>query len=139
MVQLKMRTNTHRRTATHLLLAASATAVALEPLLTIAQGSHTPAWAHWLCSPALRSAVHTVGGRGLGTTLLTALEVHWPHFLPILLGLATLVYLYRANMRYHAQDDAPTSTAATTSHTTGGGVPSTLAASAGSHSQTAHA
>jgi hypothetical protein len=97
--------NTRRRTATQLLIALAATAVALAPLLTIAAGSDAPGWAHWLCSPAaLRSAAHTVGHSGLGSTLLTALEVHWPHFLPILLGLATLVYLYRANARYQAQD-----------------------------------
>jgi|GEM_PF-3029250 len=97
--------NTRKRTATHLLIALAATAVALVPLLTVAAGSAAPGWAHWLCSPAaLRSAAHTVGHSGLGSTLLTALEVHWPHFLPILLGLATLVYLYRANARYQAQD-----------------------------------
>jgi len=97
--------HTRRRTATHLLIALAATAVALAPLLTIAAGSGAPGWAHWLCSPAaLRSAAHTVGHSGLGPALLTALEVHWPHFLPILLGLATLVYLYRANARYEAQD-----------------------------------
>jgi len=97
--------HTRRRTATHLLIALAATAVALAPILTIAAGSGAPGWAHWLCSPAaLRSAAHTVGHSGLGSTLLTALEVHWPHFLPILLGLATLVYLYRANARYEAQD-----------------------------------
>ncbi len=97
-----------RRQAASLALAFAAVVVALEPLVTIAQGGHAPSWSHWWCSPAaLRSAVHTAGGSRLGATLLTlltALEVHWPHFLPILLGLATLVYLWRANARYRSQD-----------------------------------
>ncbi len=98
--------NARRRTILQLLLVAAATVVMLEPLVTIAAGGNAPAWSHWLCSPAaLRSAVHTVSGsKGLGSTLLTALELHWPHFLPILLGLATLVYLWRANVQYHSQD-----------------------------------
>jgi hypothetical protein len=61
-----------------LLLAAAAV---LLPLLTIAG-----AGPQWWCSHA-------------GPTALAALEVHWPHFLPILPGLATLGYLWRANAR----------------------------------------
>lgn len=98
-------TTTRRRLAIHLLLAAAATIVVLESVVTIAWGSGAPGWSHWLCSPAtLRSAVHTVGGSGFGATLLTALKVHWPHFLPILVGLATLVYLWRANAQHRSQD-----------------------------------
>jgi hypothetical protein len=94
-------TTARRRLATHMLLAAAATIVVLESVVTIAWSSSAPGWSHWLCSPTvLRSAVHTVGGSGFGATLLTALKVHWPHFLPILVGLATLVYLWRANARY---------------------------------------
>jgi hypothetical protein len=94
-----------RRPAVSLALALLAAALALAPLVTVPQGAGAPGWAHWLCSPAsLRSAVHTVGASRVGPTLLTALEVHWPHFLPILLGLSTLVYLWRANARFRAQD-----------------------------------
>lgn len=94
-----------RKPAVSLALALFATALALAPLLTIAQGAGAPGWAHWLCSPAsLRSAAHTVGASRVGPTLLTAIEIHWPHFLPILFGLATLVYLWRANVRFRAQD-----------------------------------
>jgi hypothetical protein len=79
-------------------LALAAAVVTLEPFATLALGKRAPGWSHWLCSPAsLRSAVHSVGSGGL-----RALEVHWPHFLPILVGLATLVYLWRANARYHS-------------------------------------
>lgn len=95
-----------RRPLVSLALALLATALALEPLLTIAQGAGAPGWAHWLCSPAaLRDAAHTVGRSHVGSTLLTALEIHWPHFIPVLLGLGTLVYLWRANVRYCAQAD----------------------------------
>jgi hypothetical protein len=99
----------HRRQVVSLALALVAAAIVAEPLVTIAGGSGSPGWAHWLCSPAaLHSAAHAVRGSGIGATLLTALKVHWPHFLPILPGLATLVYLQRANARYHSehgQDD----------------------------------
>jgi hypothetical protein len=94
-----------RRPAVSLALALVAAVLALEPLVTIAQGASAPGWAHWLCSPAtLRSAVHTVGASRVGPTLLSALEVHWPHFLPILVGLGTLIYLWRANARFRAQE-----------------------------------
>jgi hypothetical protein len=74
----------------------------------LAHASQTPTWVHWLCSPsALRPSV-LYAGSGLGglcTRVLGALEVllaHWPHILPILLALWTLVYLWRANARYQA-------------------------------------
>jgi hypothetical protein len=62
-----------------------AAAAVLLPLLTIA-GVGRAGGLEWWCSHAAPSA-------------LAALEVHWPHFLPILPGLATLVYLWRANAR----------------------------------------
>jgi hypothetical protein len=74
----------------------------------LAHASQTPTWVHWLCSP---SALHPSGlraGPGLGglfTRVLGALRillVHWPHILPILLALWTLVYLWRANARHQA-------------------------------------
>ncbi len=91
--------------AVSLSLALLATAVALSSLLTITAGGSAPGWSHWWCSPAaLRSAAHNVGSSRLGAGVITALELHWPHFLPALLGLATLVYLWRANARYSTQD-----------------------------------
>jgi hypothetical protein len=74
----------------------------------LAHASQTPAWVHWLCSPAAlhSSTLHVGPGlSGLLTRALGTLEVllaHWPHILPILLALWTLVYLWRANARYHA-------------------------------------
>ncbi len=74
----------------------------------LAHTSQTPTWVHWLCSPsALHSSVLHIGPGlgGLVTRVLGTLEVllpHWPHILPILLALWTLVYLWRANARYQA-------------------------------------
>lgn len=54
---------------------------------------------------------HIVPGDGLGSAMNTSLKVlavHWPHLMPIPLGIATLVYLYRANVRYHANQPADT-------------------------------
>ena len=91
----------------YLALAVSALALLLESVLVVLLGARAPAWSHWLCSPsAIHSARHAVLGGGLGTALSTSLKVlavHWPHLLPIPLGAATLVYLYRANVHYHAQ------------------------------------
>jgi hypothetical protein len=88
-----------------LALALFALAVALDGVLVTA-GSRAPAWSHWWCSPsAPHTAPHGAAG-GLAATLLapvSALAPHWPHLLPVLLGLATLVYLRRANTRYHAR------------------------------------
>jgi hypothetical protein len=96
-----------QRPAVSLSLALFATAVALSSLLSIAAGGSAPGWSHFWCSPAaLRSAAHSVGSSRLGAGVITALEVHWPHFLPALLGLATLVYLWRANARFNAQANA---------------------------------
>jgi hypothetical protein len=81
-----------------------AATVALVSGLTLVEGRGAPGWAHWLCSPAaLRSAVHAVRGSGVPTTLLTVLEVHWPHVIPIVVGLGTLVYLWRANALYYTK------------------------------------
>jgi hypothetical protein len=74
----------------------------------LAHASQTPAWVHWLCSPsALHPSVLHVGSGlgGLFMRVLGGLEVllpHWPHILPIVLALWTLVYLWRANARYRA-------------------------------------
>jgi hypothetical protein len=82
-----------------LALAIAAAIVTLAPLATLLLGVNTPGWSHWLCSPAtLRSAAHAVSGGGL-----RLLEVHWPHLLPIALGLATLLYLWRADRRYQSE------------------------------------
>jgi hypothetical protein len=74
----------------------------------LAHASQTPAWVHWLCSPSAlhSSALHVGPGlSGLLPRVLGTLEIlpaHWPHILPILLALWTLVYLWRANARYQA-------------------------------------
>jgi hypothetical protein len=76
----------------------------------LAQASQTPTWVHWLCSPStLHPAVLHIGNGlgGLLTRVLNALRVllpHWPHIVPILLALWTLVYLRRANARYQASE-----------------------------------
>lgn len=75
-----------------------AAALALTVLGFVGDGAgRVPAWSRWWCSPTAHGA-H--GGSRAGGSLLAALEVHWPHFLPILLGLATLAYLWRASARY---------------------------------------
>lgn len=76
-------------------------------LLLTARGAQAPAWAHLWCSP---SALSHHGGRsatGLAALLgyAKALTPHWPHILPIVIALATLVYLKRANARYHARGE----------------------------------
>jgi hypothetical protein len=76
----------------------------------LAHASQTPTWVHWLCSPSAQhpSVFHI--GPGLGGLLTRALGTlqillaHWPHILPILLALWTLVYLWRANARHQAGD-----------------------------------
>ena len=74
-------------------------------LLLAARGAQAPAWAHLWCSPSALS--HHGGRSGTGLAALPgyakALIPHWPHILPIVVALATLVYLKRANTRYHAQ------------------------------------
>jgi hypothetical protein len=103
-----------RRPALTSILALLASVLALGPVLisvwSSLSGSRLPAWSHLWCSSAtLRSVSHAVGGGGLSATLHTtiqALAVHWPHFLPILLGLATLVYLWRADARYDSNSSA---------------------------------
>jgi len=90
-----------RRASLLLALGVTTWAFTLRPLLSTASGARAPAWSHWWCSPAaLSSAAHTVRASGLMAGLITAFEVHWPHFLPLLLASGTLVYLWRANTRY---------------------------------------
>jgi ABC-type phosphate transport system permease subunit len=98
--------------AIYLAIAASLLGLILESGVVILAGARAPSWSHWLCSPAsIHSAGHAVHGGGLGSALnstLGVLAVHWPHLVPIPLGIATLVYLYRANARYHANQPAGT-------------------------------
>lgn len=72
-------------------------AISLLPIVALLLGTGTGAgWIHRWCSPGALGAA----GGGLGHEVLRALEVHWPHFLPGLLGLGTLVYLRRADRRH---------------------------------------
>jgi hypothetical protein len=91
-----------RRALVSLTLALVAIAAAAD-LLLLARGSSAPAWSHWWCSPSALHASPQQPASGLATTVLTplaALLPHWPHILPILLALATLIYIQRANARY---------------------------------------
>jgi hypothetical protein len=86
-----------------------ALASAADLLLLTAWGSRAPAWSHFWCSPSALHAAARHGGPvgGLVAALIGffgALLPHWPHILPILLALATLVYLRRADARYHAHE-----------------------------------
>ncbi len=98
---------THRRTL--LLVALLATlSLILESVAVVVLGGEAPSWAHWLCSPSsIHSARHALLSGGLGSTLKTSLQllaVHWPHLLPIPLGVTMLIYLHRANVRYNQSD-----------------------------------
>jgi hypothetical protein len=96
-----------RMTLTRIALALVALAATLDWMLLVARGPSSPAWAHWWCSPSALHATPRVAGGGLAATLLDSLRTiapHWPHILPILLALVTLVYLRRADARYHAHD-----------------------------------
>jgi hypothetical protein len=93
------------RPAVSLALSIFAAAVALASMATLAVGQRAHGWVHWLCSPGvLGSAAHSVHAGGIPARALTAVEIHWPHFLPALLALATLVYLSRANARHRAHE-----------------------------------
>ncbi len=99
------------RTVAHCALALVALVVGLEPLLVRSLGSRAPGWSHWLCSASPTAAgPHATGGGWLGEALhttLAVLAVHWPHFLPIVLALGTLVYLWRANEAWRAEAPGP--------------------------------
>ncbi len=111
------------RTGAYCALAMAALVVGLEPLLVSRLGSRAPEWSHWLCSahPAA-SGSHAAGGwlsgggwlgggwlsgggwlGGALHTTLAVLAVHWPHFLPIVLALGTLLYLWRADAAWLAE------------------------------------
>lgn len=81
----------------------------LESVAVVLLGAEAPSWSHWLCSPSsIHSARHAILSGGLGKALSTSLAllvVHWPHLLPIPLGVGTLIYLHRANARYNRQGD----------------------------------
>jgi ABC-type phosphate transport system permease subunit len=100
------------RAVIYFAIAASLIGLILESVAVILVGARAPSWSHWLCSPAsIHSASHAELGGGLGSALNSALKVlavHWPHLVPIPLGIATLVYLYRANARYHTNQPAGT-------------------------------
>lgn len=95
-----------RRALVSLALVFVALGAAGDLALLTARGSQAPGWAHWWCSP---SALRQHGGgasSGLTATLLGSLRAvgpHWLHILPIVVALAALVYLRRANARYRAE------------------------------------
>jgi integral membrane sensor domain MASE1 len=96
-----------RRALLSLALALVALGASADLVLLTARGAGAPSWAHWWCSA---SALRQHGGQssgGITATLLGSLRAiapHWPHILPIVVALATLVYLRRANARYHANE-----------------------------------
>jgi hypothetical protein len=117
-----MPTRIFNRTVTHCALALAALAVGLEPLLVRSLGNRAPGWSHWLCSAhSAASGSHASGGwlGGILHTTLAALAVHWPHFLPIVLALGTMVYLWRADAAWRAVE-APGPFSARTSRTPSG-------------------
>lgn len=90
-----------RKPGVSLSLSICAVVVAAVSMLTLIIGSSAPGWAHWLCSPGvLGRAARNVHASGVAAKALTALEIHWPHFLPAMVALATLVYLWRADIRH---------------------------------------
>ncbi len=96
-----------RKPALNSILALAALLVGLEPLLASRLGSRAPGWSHWLCSahPAASGSHLSSGGWLAGAlhTTLAVLAVHWPHFLPIVLALGTLLYLWRADAAWRAE------------------------------------
>jgi hypothetical protein len=97
-----------RKALLSLLLVLVALLEASDWLLLNARGSHAPAWAHWWCSatgssPLAGHASHPPTSLFAHLTgALSVLLPHWPHVVPIVVALATLVYLHRANARYHS-------------------------------------
>jgi hypothetical protein len=97
-----------RRAPVSFAIALAALATASDLLLLTARGSHAPAWAHWWCSASGLHPFPQHGEQASGGLVSTpfdsmgALLPHWPHILPIVMALATLIYLWRANARYHA-------------------------------------
>jgi hypothetical protein len=95
-----------RRTLLALMLLLAALLAAGDLLLLTVRGSRAPAWAHLWCSASKLHPASGHAGQGPGgplTTLLDSLRAvvpHWPHILPLLVALATLIYLWRANARY---------------------------------------
>lgn len=95
-----------RRGLVSLSLAFVAVGAAGDLVLLTARGARSPGLAHWWCSA---SALHQHGGGtspGLTGALLGplgAVAPHWPHILPIVVALATLLYLRRADARYRVR------------------------------------
>lgn len=80
-------------------VATLAVLLSLLPIVAVALGgAGSTGWLHRWCSPGALTAA----GGGLGHQVLAFATIHWPHFLPALIGIATLVYLRRADRRYRA-------------------------------------
>jgi hypothetical protein len=96
-----------RRTLASLSVTLAALVAAGDLLLLTARGARAPAWAHWWCSASGLHPASRHGGQAhsLVATLLGCLGTvlpHWPHILPLVVAVTTLVYLWRANAHYHA-------------------------------------
>jgi hypothetical protein len=105
------------RTRACFFLAFGALTTALVFVFVSTLDNRAPAWSHWWCSPSAHVAPTLNADSGPGVLLLglvKLLAIHWPHFLPLLLGMATVVYLWRANKNYNssASPNAPHSVTA---------------------------
>lgn len=98
------------RTAIYSVLALAVVALVGQSVLAIVLAAHAPSWVNWVCSHSTAHSIQHLLPQGkLGAAFKTsqrALEIHWPHLIPIPAGIATLIHLRRANARYVAQQRA---------------------------------
>jgi hypothetical protein len=86
-------------------------------------------WLHQWCSPSALASTHPPSLGGVPAWILAALQAHWPHLLPLLIGIATLVYLRRASVRYSAEQHTSAAQQHTSAIATSGEVRSTRTSS----------
>jgi hypothetical protein len=86
-------------------LALAAVAMAASGVQLLLSGTaKAPVWSHWWCSASALHAGSSGGAHGSGPLAVAAgLLPHWPHLLALVVAPATLLYLRRANARYHAE------------------------------------
>jgi hypothetical protein len=93
--------------------AAASSLIALAARLLPAAHAATPSWTHWWCSAAALRANSSGSAHGGGLLASAAgLLPHWPHLLALGMAPATLLYLRRANARYHTERLTETTAAA---------------------------